>query len=184
MLKWTLLWTLMIFLPAVSIPVVYAKERPASFSSAYTYLSKDCKWAYSESELEEGQDNALICKGYGKYRIYIYYSAMDSFLLIQSKKNPDDVIFSPAVRGINEKEGVVEWRMANGVPFAVIVRSREYSDPEDGRKLLKESLIVRGLGQYSGIDGIVDTRGNKSAGEEAGNIADTGYRKKQRPAGR
>jgi len=45
----------------------------------------------------------------------------------------------PTVKGIDEKEGVVEWRMSNGIPFAVIVRNKEYSSREDGRRLFNRT---------------------------------------------
>ena len=169
-------WTFMIFLLVSTATTVYAKDSSVSFSSAYTYLSKECKWAYSESELTEGQDNALACKGFGKYQIYIYFSAMDSWLSIRLRNKPDTLVLDSAIGGIDEKEGVVEWRLADGAPFAVIVRSREYSSPEEDRKLLKESLVVRGLDQYSEISGFVLAEKNTNANEEAIKLADEGYK--------
>jgi len=173
-----------IFSLASAATMAYAQNTFVTFSSTYTYLSKECKWAYPESDLAEGQDNALVCNGFGKYHIYIYFSAMDSHLSIRLKGNPDKVIFNPAVRGINDKEGVVEWRKANGNPFAIIVRSKEYSNPEEGSKLIKESLIIRGLEQYSGISGSVSLRNNKHANEEARKLADDGYNKILHPTSR
>jgi hypothetical protein len=164
--------------------MAYSQDTSVTFSSAYTYLSKECNWAYPESDLAEGQDNALACKGFDKYRLFIYFSALDSFLTIQLKANPDKVILNPAVAGINEKKGVVEWRMANGIPFAIIVRSKEYSNTEEGRKVFKESLIVRGLEHFSGISGSVSVRNNKRANEEARNLADDGYNKRLYPTNR
>jgi hypothetical protein len=177
-------WTIIMLLLASVVTTVYAQDTAVSFSSNYTYLSRECKWAYSEAELTEGQDNALVCAGYGKYRIFIYFSAMDSWLSIQLKENPDSPIFDPAVGGIDEKKGVIEWRMADGIPFAVISRSREYSGPEEGRKLIRESLIIRGIGQYSYIRGSVRVKNNKSANEEARKLADNGYNRKFRSADR
>jgi len=168
-------WTFIIFLLASVVTTAYAKNSSVSFSSAYTHLSKECKWAYPESELTEGQDNALVCKGFGKYQIYIYFSAMDSWLSVRLKNRPETLILDSAIGGIDEKAGVVEWRMANGVPFAVIVRSRGYSGPEENRKLLKESLVVRGLDQYSEISGSVIVKKDINANEEARKLADEGY---------
>ena len=164
-------------LMVLSVITTYAADKPLNFSSAYTHMSKDCKWAYSESELSEGQDNALICKGVGKYRIFIYFSAIDSHLTVQLKNSPDMEVFSQAVRGIDEKKGVIEWRMANGIPFSIIVRSKEYSSQEEDRKITKESLVVRGIDQYSGISGFVDASEGRFANEKARKLADDGYRK-------
>ena len=171
-------WIFMILSLAAGATTVYAEDAPVSFSSAYTHLSKECKWAYAEFELSEGQDNALLCKGSGKYQIYIYFSAINSFLSIRLKDDPDTAVFDSAIGGIDEKKGVVEWRMANGIPFAIIVRSREYASREEGAKLLKESMVVRGLGQYSKISGIVQASKNIQANEQARKLADDGFNKK------
>jgi hypothetical protein len=168
---------LMILLLVSGATAGYAEDAKVSFSSAYTQLSKECRWAYSESELSEGQDNALLCKGFGKYQIYIYYSATDSFLSIRLKDDPDTVIFESAIRGIDEKKGAVEWRLANGIPFAVIVRSRQYASPEEGGKPVKESLVIRGLGKYSKISGLVQVNKNTNANEKARRLADDGFKK-------
>jgi hypothetical protein len=103
---------------------------------------------------------------------------MDSWLSIRIRNDPDTAVFDPAIGGVDEKKGVVEWRMANGIPFAIIVRSRQYSSPEEGRKLLKESLVVRGLGQYSKISGSVQVSKNIHANEQARKLADDGFNKK------
>jgi len=162
---------------ALSVTPSFAKAPAVSFSSAYTHLSRECKWAYSQSELAEGQDNALLCKGFGRYRIFLYFSAMDSWLSIRLKGATETAVLDPAIGGIDEKEDVVEWRMANKVPFAVIVRSREYSGPEADRKLIKESLVVRGIDKYAEISGSVTFRKDINANEEARRLADEGYRK-------
>ena len=175
--------TFTILLLAFFISPAYAKDPAVSFTSAFTHLSRECKWAYSESELTEGQDNALFCKGFGRYRIFIYFSAMDSWLSVRLKDDSETAALDPAIGGIDEKEGVVEWRMANKVPFAVIVRSREYSGQDTDRKLLKESLVVRGLDKYSQISGSVTVGKDINANEEARRSADEGY-KKIHPSGR
>lgn len=166
---------LTLFLFIFTTSLAYAAEGPISFSSNYTNLSKDCKWVHPESKLQDGQDNALICKGFGKYRIYIYFSATDSHLSIQLKDKPDSEVFSSFIKGIDEKKGVVEWRMANGSPFAIIVRNKEYSSLEEGKKLLQETLVIRGIGEYSGINGSVNVKNNPRANEEARRLSDEGY---------
>lgn len=169
-----------IILAAVLSAATVCAEGPSvSFSSTYTHLSRECKWAYDESELAEGQDNALVCSGPGKYQIFIYFSATDSYLSIRLKNEPDATIFDPAIGGIDEKKGVVEWRMANGAPFAVIVRSRESTDGDGSGKHKKESLVVRGFDRYSGISGMFDVRKYKNANEAAKKLADDAYRKIQ-----
>jgi hypothetical protein len=169
-------WILIILALVLSATTVYAADnKTVLLASSYTYLAKECKWAYTEKELSAGQDNALTCKGFGKYQIFIYFSAMNSHLSIRLKDAPDTVVFEQAVNGIDEKRGVVEWRTAGGIPFAIIVRSKEYSSMEEGRKPLKESLVVRGLGQYSAISGLVDVKKNMDANKKARTLADEAF---------
>jgi hypothetical protein len=170
-------WILPVLLFVLLASTVDAAEKTLVFTSGYTYLSRECKWAYAEKDLAEGQDNALICRGFGNYQIFIYFSAMDSYLSVRLKDSPDSSAFDQAIGGIDEKAGVVEWRMAGKVPFAIIVRSREYSSPEEGRKLLKETLIIRGLGQYSDISGLVNVKNNVNANEKARTLADDAFMK-------
>jgi hypothetical protein len=157
-----------------------------AFSSAYTDLNKDCKDAVKE--VGEGQDMPLRCKGYGGYHIYIYYSAWASHINADMDKD-ENVSISLASQGLSysdEKGRKIEWRMADGKPFAVILRISNYNtekanatgdNPFDDKYKTGESLIVKGLKGYEHIDAAVDAK-TPDANAKAREIADNGYAKK------
>lgn len=155
-------WIFIIFSLVLSATTVYAEDRPVSFSSAYTHLSKECKLAYPESE-GEGQDIPLICKGFGEYQIYIWFSATAAYLTIQLKDDPNPRVFRRTIYLYDWDNGVVEWRMANGNPFAVIVRSG------------KAVLEVRGLKDFNWLLYRVEDKKGACANEEARKIADSAF---------
>lgn len=159
-----------------------ASEAPApAFSSLYTDLNKDCKDAFKN--VGEGQDMPLRCKGYGGYYIYIYYSAWASHINAQMVRK-DDVSISLAMQelGYSDAKGrKIEWRMADGKPFAVILRVSHYKESTDGinpfdEKLKTgESLLVKGLKGYEHIDSAVDAR-QPDANLKARQLADQQYK--------
>lgn len=157
------------------------KASAPAFSSAYTDLNKDCRDAFKE--VGEGQDMPLRCKGYGGYYIYIYYSAWASHINAQMMGR-DDVTISLAMQelGYSDAKGrKIEWRMADGKPFAVILRVSHYKELNDGNnpfdEKLKtgESLMVKGLKGYEHIDGSVDAR-TPDANVKARQLADSQYK--------
>ena len=128
-----------------------------------------------EREAEKnGQDIPTRCKGYGGYDVYIYYSACAShFSLTKGEEN-----ISLGTQAIDWKQKTVEWRMANGKQFALIVRIQEYGgDPCSGNvKITGESLMVQGLKGFEHINESVDAR-TPNANLKAREIADKGYAK-------
>ena len=122
---------------------------------------------------EHGSDIPTRCKGYGGYSVYIYYSACSSnFSLERGEEN-----ISLGMQAIDWKQKTVEWRMANGKPFAIIMRSYEYAGNEQcatAGKVSKETLIVRGLKGFEQINETVDA-GAPTANVKARELADKGY---------
>ena len=119
----------------------------ARFSSVYSPLTKCGSGMTKQEEKdaeEHGSDIPTRCKGYGGYDVYIYYSACSSNFSLQ--KGEENIPLG--MQAINWKQKTVEWRMANGKPFAIIMRTYEYAGNElcaTGGKITSESLIVRGL---------------------------------------
>jgi hypothetical protein len=156
------------------------------FSSSYTDLNRECKNAFKESEINEGSDMPLRCKGYGSYYVYIWYSAWASQIAVQMKGNEDVSIFLAMQElGYSDAKGrKIEWRMADGKPFAVIARISNYSDkagadggnPFDPKYKTGESLIVKGLKGYEYIDGTIDAK-TPDANARARQLADEKYQK-------
>lgn len=150
----------------------------ASFSSAYTNLTR-CGSGLTKKEEKEaeahGSDIPTRCKGYGGYEIYISYSACTSEISVEKGEERIHL----ATQAVGWKQKTVEWRLANGKPFAVIMRAYEYSGSDlcatDG-KITGESLLVKGLKGYEQIDGAVNVKTTPAPNVKAREIADKGYR--------
>ena len=129
-----------------------------------------------EREAEaRGQDIPTVCKGPDGYAVDISYSACASSFSITKG---DDRI-GLGMQAIDWKQKTVEWRLANGKPFAVIMRSYDYAGNDNcatGGKITGESLIIKGLKGYEHIDGTVDAK-TTNANVKARALADKGFEK-------
>jgi len=130
-----------------------------------------------EKEAEEhGSDIPTLCKGPGGYNVYIYYSACTSNFSLEKGDENISLVMQP----VNWKQKTVEWRLADGKPFAVIMRVYEYAGNEyctmDG-KITGESLMVRGLKGFESIDETVETKSTRNPNAKARQLADQGYAK-------
>ncbi|HEY0376778.1 MAG TPA: hypothetical protein VGC87_07465 [Pyrinomonadaceae bacterium] len=159
-----------------------------AFTSAYTDLNKDCEPAFKDEEVGEGQDMPLKCKGHDGYYISIGYSAWASHLAVQMEGD-EKLLIGLVNEGISysdEPGKKVEWRMADGNPFAVIARVSSYDEakaetagdnPYQAKYKTGEALVVKGLKGYERIDFKVDAKDPK-ANEKARELADSNYAKK------
>jgi hypothetical protein len=162
--------------------------RAPQFSSAYTDLNRDCKSALTKKEEKEaearGSDIPERCKGYGGYYVDVGYSAMASSISIYKQGSDDPVGLGMfPLNYIDEKGRKIEWRMADGKPFAVIIRVSEYSDAAtssaemwDPKNKTGESLRIRGLKGYDYIEGKVDAK-TPDANVKAREMADSAFLK-------
>lgn len=133
------------------------------FSSVYTDLNKQCKAAFKESEIGEGQDMPLVCKGYGGYKIGIGYSAMYAHIAAETLDGKNVIQLATAQINYDQEKGrKIEWRMANGKPFAVILR-------------VEDKLLVKGLRGFEKIDYDVDTKTTPNPNQQAREMADKAY---------
>lgn len=157
--------------------------RAVSFSSVYTDLNKDCRNALKS--VGEGQDMPLRCKGYGGYKISIGFSAMASHLSVDSLDDKySNVLATQPISYDQEKGRKIEWRLADGKPFAVILRIFKYKDENAGtleyfseQNRTGEFLLVKGLKGHEKIDFEVDVKGGGNANEKARQLADSNYGK-------
>lgn len=148
-------------------------ENETRFSSKYTDLSKDCRWAFKKGELREGQDNSLSCRADNAYYLGFDFAASATGVWVSNTKA--DFYLGNFVIPSAEK-GMIEWRMANNKPFAIIIRAPgQNMDGNPG----PERLFVRGLIGYEFIETAIPTKGNSQANEEARNFADNAYIKWQ-----
>jgi hypothetical protein len=153
------------------------QAQPA-FTSRYTTLI-NCGSGMTRKEEREaekhGSDIPSKCKGEGGYFVNISYSACSSsFSLTRGDEN-----ISLGMQAIDWKQKTVEWRMADGKPFAVIMRVYEYAGNDmcsTAGKIKGESLTVQGLKGYENIEGSVDAR-TPNANVKARELADKGYAK-------
>jgi hypothetical protein len=158
--------------------LVAAAQRPIRFSSAYTTLT-NCGSGMTRKEEREaekqGSDIPTRCKGYGGYDVYIYYSACASIFTLD--KGDENIPLG--MQALGWKQKTVEWRLANGKPFAVIMRVYDYAGTDlcttDG-KISGSSLIVKGLKGYE-IDETVDAKSTPNPNVKARELADAAYAK-------
>ena len=177
---------LLLALMACSLLVVgaYARKSAATlqskpaFSSSYTSLT-NCGSGMTKKEEREaekhGSDIPSKCKGLAGYAVDISYSACSSsFSLTRG-----DERISLGMQAIDWKQKTVEWRLADGKPFAVIMRVYEYAGNDlcsTAGKIKSESLTVQGLKGYEHLEGSVDAR-TPNANLKARELADKAFAK-------
>lgn len=133
-------------------------KRTPEFTSVYTDLIKGCQ----SKGGEEGGHVSTFCKGLGGYQIH-YFDAATIYQLnvADATRDWEEPVLSFGLDKL-KAVGRVEWRLADGVPFAVAVK-----DPSNGR------VIVRGL---KGFERIKFESDGKNAGTDARGEADNEYR--------
>ncbi len=155
------------------------------FTSQYTDLKTVCRDAFKVKKGEEyGGDMPLKCRGYGGYEINIGYSALAAQFSINRIGSDEDVVVSTMQPLDYDMKRRVEWRFANGKPFAVIYRidvtrgsSADGMDMWSKENKTGESLVVKGLKGYERIDFEVDAR-TPNANLKAREMADAAFAKK------
>ena len=149
------------------------------FTSVYTDMKKQCK-AVRETISTEGTDPLVRCTGYGGYRISMYYSATTATMSVQRVADGENVVELGTDYGNYGSRGEkIEWRMAGGKPFAVIMRIWKYrGEGADGTMFsgqrVGSTLLVRGLPGWERISAEIDG-GLPDANARARAAADAGY---------
>jgi len=153
----------------------------AKFSSLYTDLKTECRAAFKQKRgAENGQDMPLKCKGFGGYEVRIDYSATSSNLRVQPVGDQSDQSISLGMQPIDyDQTRKMEWRLANGKPFAVIyrvIKSKTEQPEEMWRPENKagEFLLVKGLKGFEQIDLELDAK-TANANVKAREMADAAY---------
>ncbi|MGC2235535.1 MAG: hypothetical protein WA584_05215 [Pyrinomonadaceae bacterium] len=144
------------------------------FSSQYSNLDKDCKTI----EGKNGTDDASDCKGVGGYRMHVWAAAAALYVATETPDKKDRIQLATQNFDFDQTKSTIEWRMANGKPFAVIMRVAFYSETvKEGEyfgKKIGEQLIVVGLKGYEKIDFKVDAK-TSDANARARGLADDAY---------
>lgn len=159
---------------AANVP---AQQKPAvKFTSVYTNLTRSCKTLRAS----HGSDEGSLCRGAGNYQVRVYYSAAAAHVKAEVK-GKDDQYVTLAMLGMDfdERKVTLEWRMANGKPFAVIMRVAIYGGPTSDDpyfgKVIGQKLTVNGLvGFEEKVTGEVDVK-TPNANAKAREIADKAY---------
>ena len=165
-----------VFLIAISAICVSA-QKSTKFTSSYTSLSgKACK----SYDGKDGQDGFTLCKGPGKYQVRVYFSATTMHIVAELKGTDDSYSLANVSLDFNQSKANVEWRLANGVPFAAIFRSPTYGEPNEyggpGKKT-GEELHVIGLKGHDDIEATIDSKA-PDANVKARAAADSKFWKK------
>ena len=154
------------------------------FRSLYTNMKSDCRLLPEPKGADSGGDPAGVCKGYGGYRIFISHSAWSAQFSVQSLKNRAESIDIGNDYGSYGSRGEkIEWRTANGIPFAVIMRLGKYKDRADGENPYTTAnrtgsvLVVKGLKGWEHINFTVE--GGAGDNLKARALADSNYSQKQ-----
>jgi hypothetical protein len=154
----------------------FAQQKTSTkFTSVYTNLNKDCKILRGKN----GTDDASVCKGGPGYQVRLYYSAASSHINAELKGTDESVSLATLSVGFDESKTTLEWRLANGKPFAVILRVPEYSEEtapgEYFGKVIGQKLMVVGLSDYNKSNSSIDAK-IPDANAKAREIADAGYK--------
>lgn len=157
------------------------KPKTTVFSSVYldTDTGKSCRTL--EQEL-------IGCQPVGGYRLFVGFHNVIEALWIENARG-EEVARIPSDKHpqISRNIGKIEWRLANGKPFAVIARFVFYTmeDVEAGRDLsgdrskFPQLLIVKGLTGFEDIDFDVDVKTTPNSNRRARELADAAYAKRK-----
>jgi hypothetical protein len=157
---------------------VFGQKKAAAhktvFTSSYTDLGHGCR----EIPGENGSDGASICRGPGRYQVRVYYSAATTQINAEIRGKDDNFPLATLSLNFDQSKARVEWRMADGKPFAAILRVPTYdkpaSDDEFFGKVIGEVLIVKGLKGFGNIDASINAK-RPNANAEARAVADKAY---------
>lgn len=153
----------------------------AKMTSVYTNMQTDCA---AESKVE-ADEVPFICKAVDGYRVRIVPAgAWAETIEIVDKSGEVVTSFGNVGYGYSTTNNrKVEWRMADGKPFAAILRVNVYDSekaldagdsPFLGKYKTGEKLMIRGLAGYSQIEFEVDGK-DKDANLKAQKMADGNF---------
>lgn len=167
------------YAPSASVLSISISRRPnkrPQFSSVYTNLRTQCKNPAPANE--EGQHTSLYCKGSGNYRIHMFDSAAALHINAETLDGKSSIPLATQSLTYDQQARRIEWRLADGKPFAVILRVFKYSGRGQyplQEKPTGEVLLVKGLPGFEQIAYEVDVKRNANANAKARKLADSGY---------
>ncbi len=100
------------------------------------YPSKTCK---TKIKGGEGQDPLLTCPAVKGFAVEVYFSATDTHVTVSGGKAGDT--------SINGRLGdKLEWRLADGVPYALLVELAETDQEAEASPAVKPRVAVFAIG--------------------------------------
>jgi hypothetical protein len=157
---------------AAGMSVDLSAQKAVRFSSVYSDLTHHCR----EIPGENGSDGASICRGPAGYQVQLSYSASTTELSAEKRGSDAYVGLASLNYWYDSSKTTFEWRLANGKPFAVIMRVPLYGDPKEGDyfgKVVGYELKVTGLPGFDINEHITATL--PGANKKAREIADKAY---------
>jgi hypothetical protein len=153
----------------------------AGFSSQVTDFNKDCKTPDGQND-DSGRVSSF-CKGYGKYRLHVFDTASTIEINAETDKEAEIFHITSQSLSFDIERRQLEWRMADGKPFAVIMQADKYRTNQNGliaypQTVVGSHYIVKGLEGYEEIDYTVDVTRERNLLEKARKMADDAYLKK------
>ena len=161
---------------AILLPIAAVHAQTPVFASRYTDLKKDCDtpaWFLADKrtwearhpgkEYPEPPPESLDCKPVGAWRATIDWSAVSMVLRVVplSPGAKADAALQVGERlGEGRSAGALEWRLADGKPFAVIFRTQAWREnpkwTSDGKApqyiVSAEKIVVRGLSGFTALN--------------------------------
>jgi len=128
------------------------------YTSSYTKLSEDNCLLISP-ENAGGGDGYKVCSGVGEYELYIYFDLYSTYMKLRKKDSAMEVdMFNKNCGAVIQYEESVEWRHANGKPFACVAHQKCYDVDEMGEvgKQTGEYYIAKGIEGFEGISIEID----------------------------
>jgi hypothetical protein len=144
------------------------------FTSTYTNIGRGCE----EIDGENGSDGFSICSGPAGYQVRVYYSAASTQINAELRGKDDNFPLATLSLDFDKRKARLEWRLADGRPFAAILRVPTYADPSGDEqyfgKVNGQQLFIKGLKGHEKIDLTVDAK-KPDANIKAREIADSAY---------
>lgn len=131
------------------------------FDSVYTDIGKDCQ----ALSTPEGGDESWSCRGPEELVVRIDFSAADAALNTVMDMQGVEQPLDSGIVGLDTEKGVIEWRLVDDLPIALIVRSTPvvYADDGSARRGSAQTLEIRGLNRLLGFTASIDTRATPNA---------------------
>ena len=149
------------------------------FDSVYTDIAKDCEALTTV----EGGDESWSCRGPDELVVRIDFSAADAALNMVMDMQGVEQPMDSGIMGIDTDKGVIEWRLVDELPIALIVRSTPmvFDDNGGAHRGSAQTLEIRGVNRLMGFTASIDTHTPPNANELARQKIAEAWAKEMKP---